>query len=202
MAFVFQILFIHILAVASPGPDFIMVVKNTLNYSRKIGIYTAIGIGSGIIVHVTYTFLGIGLIINETPILFQIIKYIGALYIMYIAFLSFQSNSSNEIIRIEKQDSISNFKAFQIGFITNVFNPKASLFFLSLFSVVLKPETNIYLLAFLGFMLVFQTTMWFILVSFFFTQEKIQQKYYQYQSIINKAFGIILFLFAMKLIFF
>jgi len=179
-----------------------MVVKNALSYSRKIGIYTAIGIGSGIIIHILYTFLGIGLLIKESPQLFQTIKYIGGLYIVYMGIQSFMSNSNSKIVQQDFKKSISAFKALKIGFITNVFNPKASLFFLSLFTLVLKPETPVKVLAILGLLLVLQTTLWFVIVSFFFTQKAIQKKYFQYENLINKIFGIILILLAIKVIFF
>ena len=91
---------------------------------------------------------------------------------------------------------------FKIGFITNALNPKASLFFLSLFTLVLKTETSPYVLVIIGVLLVLQTTLWFIIVSYFFTQELIQKKYFEYQNYINKFFGIILLLLAVKVLFF
>lgn len=201
MILVLKILLAHFLAVASPGPDFIVVLRNTLTYSRKAGIFTSLGIGTGIIIHVVYTFLGIGLIIKESPALFEIIKYIGTAYILYIAYQSFFSKSNSKIISENKKENISTLKAFRIGFFTNVFNPKVSLFFLSLFTVILEPNTSVSLLVFLAFMIVFSTVLWFVLVSFIFTKEKIQKKYYLYQNSINKVFGILLFLFALQLIF-
>ena len=64
----------HLLAVISPGPDFIMITRNSLIYSRRTGIYSSIGLGLGILVHVTYSLVGIGLIISKSIILFNTIK--------------------------------------------------------------------------------------------------------------------------------
>lgn len=194
---------IHLLAVMSPGPDFIMIIKNALSYSRKIGIYTALGIGLGIIVHIAYTFLGIGLLIKESPTLYQVIKIIGALYILYMGVMAIVSNSKTKVIEqnTTQKLSISKAKAFQIGFITNTLNPKASLFFLSLFTIILPQDTNISTLIFIGILLVVQTTLWFVLVSYFFTQKIIQKKYYQLENGINKLFGILLILLAVRLVF-
>ena len=197
-----SILLIHFLAVASPGPDFVMVVKNALTYSRKTGIYTALGIGSGIIVHVVYTFLGVGLLIKEIPALFNLIKYVGGIYIIYMGVMSIRSSADNKVVKGEKKEDISKFKAYRIGFLTNALNPKASLFFLSLFTLMIKPGTNPYVLILLGVLIVLQTTTWFIIISYFFTQEKIQKRYFQYEKVINVVFGIILILLAVKVIFF
>ena len=66
----------HLLAVISPGPDFIMITRNSLIYSRKSGIYSAIGLGLGILVHVIYSLVGIGLVISQSILLFTIIKFL------------------------------------------------------------------------------------------------------------------------------
>ncbi len=74
----------HLLAVISPGPDFVMALKNSLTYSRKTGIYTALGFGIGIGVHIVYSFAGLAVIISQSEVVFLIIKYLGAAYLFYI----------------------------------------------------------------------------------------------------------------------
>jgi threonine/homoserine/homoserine lactone efflux protein len=71
---------IHLLAVMSPGPDFAMVLRNSLIYSRRVGILAAVGLGLGILLHVTYSLLGIGLIISQSILLFNIIKLLHAAF--------------------------------------------------------------------------------------------------------------------------
>src|SRR5438874_2029674 len=82
---------IHLLAVMSPGPDFAMVTRNSLLYSRKSGIYTSLGMSLGIMVHVTYCLLGIALIVSRSIVIFSIIKYVGAAYLMYIGYKSLRA---------------------------------------------------------------------------------------------------------------
>ena len=60
---------VHLLAVASPGPDFAIVVRESVSSGRHTGICTAIGVGSGILLHVTYSLLGIGLIVSQSIVL-------------------------------------------------------------------------------------------------------------------------------------
>src|SRR5689334_16017979 len=73
-------------AVISPGPDFAVVVKNSLIYSRKTALLTALGVALGNLVHVTYTLLGLGLLIGDYPWLLLGIKYCGASYLLYIGY--------------------------------------------------------------------------------------------------------------------
>src|SRR3954463_9342933 len=75
---------IALLAAISPGPDFLVVTKNSINHSRRIGIMTALGVGSAILVHVAYTIVGVGLIISQSILLFSAIKLLGAMYLCYL----------------------------------------------------------------------------------------------------------------------
>lgn len=91
---IFTVALIHLLAVISPGPDFIMITRNSLIYSRRTGIYSAIGLGLGILVHVTYSLVGIGLLISKSILLFNTIKYLGAAYLIYIGYKSITAKAS------------------------------------------------------------------------------------------------------------
>ena len=85
---------INILAVMSPGPAFAMIVRNSLIYSRKTAIISAIGLGFGVGLHIVYCLFGIGLIISKSTVLFTILKYIGAGYLFYIGYQSLNPNIS------------------------------------------------------------------------------------------------------------
>lgn len=75
---------ITVLAVISPGPDFAMVTRNSLMLSRRAGVQTALGIGMGVLVHVAYTLVGVGLLIQQSLWLFNAIKLAGAGYLVYL----------------------------------------------------------------------------------------------------------------------
>ncbi|NUJ98009.1 LysE family transporter [Candidatus Gracilibacteria bacterium] len=197
---IFTIISIHLLATISPGPDFIMTIKNSLNYGRKIGIFTAIGIGLGIGVHILYCALGLALVISKSIILFNTIKILGALYLIYIGILSFKSKGIDINITQEKA-TISKFQAFKMGFLTNVLNPKATLFFLSLFTFILSPSTPIHILLLIALILIADTILWFIFVSLLFTQSRIQIFFSKIQKTFNKIFGGILIAIGVKIIF-
>lgn len=193
ISLVISVLGIHLLAVMSPGPDFFMLVRNAMLYSRKAGIYTAIGFGLGIGVHVCYSIFGLALLISNTPIIFNIIKYLGAGYLIYIGVLSFISKTTHfETNPVQESKSISNIKAIRIGFLTNVLNPKATMFFLSLFTAVIGAESNKSLVIFLGIAMMINTTLWFSLLSILLTHSKILPFLEKNQGLFNKIFGILL----------
>lgn len=193
---------IHLLAVISPGPDFFMAIKNSLTYSRKTGIYTAIGFGLGIAVHIFYSLAGLALLISKSIVIFNLIKYLGVTYLLYLGFKSLISSSSD--IKIENQihiKDISPLKAISQGFLTNVLNPKATLFFLSLFTLVISPQTANTTLFFISFILIFNTALWFSLVAIFLTQKRMRVIYNRYQKYFNKLFGGVLIALGLKIAF-
>src|SRR5579871_852922 len=82
---------LHLLAVMSPGPDFVLISRNSLVYSRKTGIYSALGLALGISVHITYSLIGIGYIISKSILIFSTIKFLGAGYLIYIGYKSLRA---------------------------------------------------------------------------------------------------------------
>lgn len=192
---------IHLLAAMSPGPDFFMAVRNSLMYSRKTGIWTAVGFGLGIGIHILYSILGLALLISKSVILFNLIKTLGAFYLMYLGVKSFFSKKSSISLNgVEKEHDISPFQAIKTGFLTNVLNPKATLFFLSLFTLVIGPDTPGHVLLFVSFIMMVNTFLWFALVSVFFTQKHVRRIYERFQNIFNKIFGGVLILIGIKLL--
>ena len=190
---------VHLLALISPGPDFIMCVRNALTYSRKTGIYTAIGFGAGISIHIIYCVAGLALIISQSIIIFNFFKFLGAGYLIYIGFKSITSKSSHlEIKDQEKKKDISPFAAIKIGFLTNALNPKATLFFLSLFTMVISPNTPGLILGILSAIMIIETVIWFSLVSIFMTQKRIRSAFEKSQNVFNRTLGGLLILLGVK----
>ena len=190
---------IHLLAVISPGPDFIMACKNSLTYSRRIGIWTAVGFGGGIAVHIFYSLAGLALIISKSILLFNVIKFLGAGYLIYIGLKSILSKSSKiELNKYHKKEDITRFSAIRIGFLTNVLNPKATLFFLSLFTLVISPKTPLSVISIMSVIMIINTMLWFSLVAIFLTQKRIRPIFEKFQNVFNKTLGGLLIALGIK----
>ena len=184
---------IHLVALVSPGPDFVVACRNTLMYSRSIGIYTAVGFGLGICVHISYAVFGLSWLIANNELIFTVIQYLGAFYLMLIgfqSFRSFQSQISQETVTVSSR--ISPFRAIRIGFITNVLNPKATLFFLSLFSTMLDPTVGELTLVVISVLLVVTTIFWFSLVALLISHPSFTAVLKRYEKTIHHFFGVLL----------
>lgn len=115
----------------TPGNDMIFVISRSLSYGTKAGIYAAFGIGLGCFVHIFASVVGLSVIIQQSEILFNIIRYAGAAYLIFIGIKSFIEKPSIMIFNQNQNDINTNLKILRQGTITNVLNPKVSLFFLA-----------------------------------------------------------------------
>lgn len=194
---------VHLLAVASPGPDFAIVLKHSIGFGRRAAIVTSIGVGFAILIHVAYSLLGIGILIKTTPVLFQIFSYIAAAYLLYLGWGAIRSPAPESLRadEIEKPTLvISDKKAFIVGFLTNGLNPKATLFFLSVFAVAVSPETPNFIKLGYGLYLAVATGIWFCVLSLFLSSKKVTQFIGEKGYWFDRVMGVVLILLAIKLV--
>jgi len=203
----FLIASVHLLAVASPGPDFAIILKQSIRYDRRTAIFTSFGIATGILLHVTYSLVGIGLIIASDERLFAALKYIAASYFCYIAWHGLRAkkpdnNSEMQVAsREDKNDQIPSTKrAFFTGFLVNGLNVKATLFFVSLFSVVIDPQTPFYIKLSYGLYMTIATAVWFVFLSYLLTQHKVRYFLQIKGYLLDRVMGGVLLLLAVQLV--
>jgi RhtB (resistance to homoserine/threonine) family protein len=192
---------IHFLAVISPGPDFAIVIRQSISFGRKTAIITSLGIGAGISVHVTYTLLGIGIIITQSETAFMFAKIVGAAYLTYLGIKLLGSKAATGADEQIKVDTNKNHhrRAFMLGFMTNLLNPKATLFFLAIFTSIVSIDTPLGVQSFYGFWITVTTALWFSLVAILFSQPKVRTKFVDHGYLFERVMGIVLLIFAVKL---
>lgn len=190
---------IHLLAVMSPGPDFVMISRNSLIYSRRSGIFSAVGLGLGMGIHATYSLIGIGLIIAQSIVLFSILKFIGAAYLIYFGYkcLSAKAADSQNFSTRKCQD-LSALAAIRVGFLTNILNPKATLFFLALFTQVVSPQTPKFIQIIYAAEMSFMTFLWFAFVCLILSHKRVQAKFFLAQHWFERFFGALLIALGIK----
>ncbi len=199
---------VHLIAVASPGPDFAIVVKNSVRYGRKAAYATSIGIGLAILIHVAYSLLGLSLLIKTTPWLYRVFSYAAAAYLLWLAWGAIRAKAEpakpvvEGVVSEDRSESISWRGAFWQGFLTNGLNPKATLFFMSLFTVVISTQTPISVKLGYGIYLSVATGAWFILLSFLLGTSKVLAFIGNKGYLLDRAMGILLIILASNLLLF
>ncbi|WP_371379047.1 LysE family translocator [Thalassotalea aquiviva] len=197
------IVVVHFLAVASPGPDFAIVVKQSLGRGRKHALLTSAGIGTGILLHVTYSLIGIGLLIHSSPTLFKGLTYIAAAYLGYLGVMGIMAKpqtpgNDNQSIAEKPQTLV---RAYLTGFLVNGLNVKATLFFVSLFSLVISSQTPIVVQSVYGLYMAVATGLWFCFISYLLTTDHLQKRVISKGYIIDRLMGVVLIFLALNIAF-
>ena len=188
----------HLLALASPGPDLVLVVRNALGKSRKDGYYTAMGFSLGVLCHLTIGLFGLTLLFTKIPALLIGLKILGALYLAFIGYKAWSSGSFK--MKSTTEELLSEpWVSLREGFITNLLNVKAMLFFFSLLITVLKPEVDLALKLSAVVLMVTLTFLWFSLVTRFLTIDSIQKRFLSAQRSLERILALLLWALAIKL---
>lgn len=195
---------VHFLAVASPGPDFAVILRQSLCASSRSGVWTAIGIGSGILVHVTYSLLGLGLLIAQSTTAFTVLKVVGAAYLLWVGWQCLKAKPASDAgdvnaDLVEGESAGTAWKAWRLGFLTNALNVKATLFFVSLFSVVISPSTPLWIQGFYGLWMTVMTGLWFTGLALFLSREQVRAFFRKISHWIERVTGVALIALAGKL---
>jgi RhtB (resistance to homoserine/threonine) family protein len=185
----FTVATITILAVISPGADFAMVSRNGMMLSRRAGVLTAVGISLGVLVHVAYSLLGVGLIISRSALLFGLIKYLGAAYLIYLGISMIRNRGA---LCGAAPIMLTDAGALRVGFLTNATNPKTTLFVVSLFTQVINPGTPLAVQLGYGAFMSLAHLAWFVLVACAFSSAPAQRAVGSVKRHVERGIGCVL----------
>ncbi|MFD3540144.1 LysE family translocator [Streptomyces sp. NPDC058662] len=191
MTEVIAVAVITLLAVISPGADFAMVVRNSYLYGRPTGLCAAAGVAAGVLVHVSYTMFGVGLLIASSTTLFTVIKLAGAAYLVWIGVRTFRARA-DLVVDLESKRRLTGAAAMRSGFLTNVLNPKTTLFVVSTFTQVVNPGTPLWQQAGYGLFMSAAHLVWFGAVALFFSTPRLRERMLRAQKTLNRAIGSVL----------
>ena len=191
----------HLFAVASPGPDFAVVTRQCITAGTRAGVWTSLGLGFGILLHVTYCILGVALLISQSSFLFNAMKYLASAYLIYLGIQSvrgfLENSATSNVEHMTPEQGIR--KAFILGFLTNGLNPKATLFFLALFTIVIREDTPTMVQVLYGLYLSAATFIWFSLLSKLFGITIVRSRLLKMGKWFELVMGLALILFALQL---
>lgn len=182
-----------------PGADFAMVLRQSIAHDRRAALFTSAGIATSILVHGSYTLLGVGVIVGQSLLVFNILKWVGAAYLVWLAISALRSPPPKPPEEVDLAAARrGDFAAFALGFLTNLLNPKAVLFFLALFTSLVSAQTGgdikVFYVACMSLMLF----AWFALVSIFFTTPSVRQRFFRFGRWFNRVTGITFILLAVR----
>jgi RhtB (resistance to homoserine/threonine) family protein len=199
----FTLMAIFFFVIISPGADLAMVIRQSIVYGRRSAIVTSFGIGVSLLFHVSYTILGLGLIISQSILLFNIIKWCGVAYLIFIGILSLRAGTTTIAEPVARnprnEPPQSVLKAFALGFAANALNPKPVFFFLSIFATVVSLNTPSAIKFSYGMVMASCLIIWFVGVSCFMTTPRMRAAFSRASKWIDRASGVIFIALGLKL---
>jgi threonine/homoserine/homoserine lactone efflux protein len=179
----------------TPGNDTIFILSKSIGQGKKAGIISALGIGTGSVIHTILAAVGFSVIIAKSILLFNIIKYAGALYLLWMGLKMITNKKGLDTGNLLKGEEANYTIIFRDAVITNVLNPKVALFFISFLPQFINPAVSNTVIPFLllGFTFIATGTIWCFMLAVFssaiFKQLKANKKAAGY---INKLCGLML----------
>jgi len=195
-----SLVFVCILGALSPGPSLALVIKNTLSGGQQQGYSTAISHGLGVALYAAITATGLGVIITQSTIIYALIKYAGAAFLVYLGVKSLLTQHHNSAFTDNSEPTNPDVNGWRDGFFIAFLNPKLALFFLALFSQFVDKDAgwqqNLIMTATVGFI----DTTWYCLVAFGISRGTLIDTLKRHRHIVDRVTGSFLILLAAQVV--
>lgn len=193
---------VHLLAAASPGPDFALVTMQSLRHGREAGIWASLGISLGLSIHILYSTAGLAAVVAHSAEWMNLIKIAGGIYLIFLGSKGLRTRQRQKdphgVLRTTNHGSSMHHVA--TGFFCNALNPKAPIYFLSLFTVVLSPDMPLPTLAIYGGWIMLLQMTWFTTLAFLLSNERVRGRLLKAGHWIDRAFGVAMVTLGIKVL--
>lgn len=187
------------LGMLSPGPDFFLVIKNAVCYPKPVAMMTACGVICGIATHMSYCVAGLAVLITTTPWLFNVLKYAGAIYLVFIGIQALWAKGGNSLdLEDIKMPIPSSKNVFVQGYLCNLLNPKATLFFLAIFTQVLEINSSFGEKLWYAFIIWILAVIWWPTLIILIQSKPVRRRLVKMHKWIDKLLGTALIALGIK----
>jgi len=190
---------VHLLAAASPGPDFVLVSQQTLSNGKRAGLLCSIGIALGLSVHILYSAFGLAAVIANSSSALWLIKLLGGTYLIYLGINGLRAKAR----RGEATTAVANqtaLKTIGLGFLCNALNPKAPIYFISLFTIVLSQNTPVQHLLIYGIWMMVLQFAWFSFLTLLLSRPMVTDRFQALGHWIDRVAGGAMLLLGIKVL--
>ncbi len=191
---------IHLLAAASPGPDFVMVSQQSLVRGKRAGLLCSLGIALGLSVHIAYSSLGMAAVVSQSAVALSVLKYVAAAYLIWLGYKGLKSRAAGAEAQTTAVAEGSAAKLMMHGFICNALNPKAPLYFLSVFTLLITPVTPLWQIMLLGGWMMLLQFGWFSLVTLVLSRPAVRARFNAVGHWVDRVLGGVMLVFGVGLL--
>ena len=198
LAIILAILLVDLLALVSPGPNFVLVTTAAVAQSRKHAIWTGCGIATGSFAWASAAAMGIVSVFEVFPVLGLILKLVGVAYLLYLGVKLLRSQGFQR--GEQKNPEVKGVAAgYWRGLLVNMTNPKSAAYYASVFAAFLTPDMPIWVLAVLVIAIAGMSLAWHILLAIGFSAPPIQARYISVSKYVDRLCGGLLVLLGLRL---
>ncbi len=187
-----------------PGADTMYILGRSVSQGKMAGLMSALGIASGALIHCIFAALGLSAILAQSAIAFEIVKFLGVVYLIYLGLKMLLSKSDDQFALSEGEEQVNLRKIYFSGILTNVLNPKVALFFLSFLPQFIDPAYAHSPIPFLilGMTFVITGTVWCVLLALFSSNLSLQiRKNFKFKKWLDRTAGGLFIYLGIKLAF-
>ncbi len=179
----------------SPGPDFLLVVKNSLNHGRRGGLFTVAGISTGIVVHATAAATGLAVLLSVSPRLYRALLVAGAVYLGWLGLkllFSLRVKPATATREPDARPALTDAAAFREGLLTNLLNPKVVVFFSSILAQFLRPDSPVIDRILYPTIIIVEGALVWCLLALLLQKPVVRRQFRRWERPLNLLFGALL----------
>ena len=198
-----HLMFVHLMGLLSPGPDFFYVSRAAATHSRRTAIYGVIGITIGVTIWATAAVLGLAIVFKTMPALQGVVMVLGGSYLFYLGVKMARVTTNavfDETNSVQNHSTASKNEIIK-GLLVNLSNAKVVIYFSSVMSFVLVNITETRQMLTALFLIMIETFVYFYVISLLFSRPFAKRFYSRYSRYIDNASGAIFILFGAYLIY-
>lgn len=199
---------IHLLAAASPGPDFALISQQALSKGRRAALWCALGVALGLAIHLAYSMLGLAAVIAQSSVLLWWLRLLGGAYLVYLGWQALRASFAKETATpepdtplIDNREAQNVWKYLGLGFLCNALNPKAPVYFVAVFTLVLSPDMPWQELLLYGSWMMAIQLSWFSFLAMALTHPNVVRHFKRGAHWLNRFLGGALLAMGAKLLF-
>lgn len=193
---IISFLLIFTFAIVSPGPNFIMVATTSLAGPRRVALLAAFGVAVGSGIFALAGMLGLIVLVGSLPYFDQIMPLVGGSYLIYLGLRMVLARPAGiPAVAGGAQDSmpeVASFAAFRTGLLTNLTNPKAWAFYISMFTLVMSPQCPVWARCLLVVLMFFISLLWYVAVALLVSNERVRPLFHKLQPVVHVMLGLLL----------
>ncbi|THF69668.1 lysine transporter LysE [Deinococcus sp. Arct2-2] len=183
---------LHIVVLVVPGPDVLLVSQMAVARSRRAALFAGAGVVTGIAAWALLALLGIGVLFQNFAWIHGVIRVAGGVYLLYMAYNLWRSSFGPTARHSPIITPLGDWKAYRSGLLTNLANPKAAIFFGSVFSSVMPAHSSVGLRLGVFAVILSLSMLWFVLVALGMSTAPLQAGYMRAKRTLDRVVGMLM----------